>query len=743
LLLALASQAIADELDPIKPAPLTKDVTVVELDAAFEQMCVGGGGRFLIFSMPSIRQVAIFDTNAAKVVKSIPTSGNNVRIADGANSLILAFGDQQVISRWSLKTFERELAITMDFATGVASMAMGSASTGPLLIAKQGESTYGAVDKGLVFLDIDTLKPIPMAFPNVSIVTSQWSERTLITASAAGQLFVLSQSETVVLRYRGPSLGVTGGLRDPQSRLTGGLAFVGAKGRYIYSPLGIFSSDLSPVYQPMPRQTGVVRIPAIQGNYYLTVSWPVDGNIPPPPPIQLSLAGSPEQIVSIPGIDPFEDSDRPFLPSHMPSLARNLLLIPAAKLLVQVPMTRDKLVLRRFDIDEALDESGIDFLFVNSLASPETRPGASYEYAVDVKSKAGVTRFSLLSAPKGMTVSQTGIVSWKVPNVFDYSDVHVVLKVEDELEQQVLHSFRIATGGVQGTAPSEPAAPAELSSTVASEDRNPFKTVGDTQDFAQLPEITPVQLTGKNVKRIDFPATAEDIKLGGGGRYVILHFKSLRKLGVLDVSVGKIVGYIPVSGAQVGYAAGANRLIVVSSDLGIISRWNLVTQKRELTRPIAARGPLAHVLMGHALATHWPAPCSSPSPSAVITSAKLSVSIRNPCAPNRFSSRHPADSETEHGLRSQPRARRYASGSRRYRPVVCKRTSDKVTPIGDSINMNRSAASFRPPTATTSLRMRESSRASSCKSQRSVSFSTARQYMAAYTSALPPSEDRD
>ena len=45
---------------------------------------------------------------------------------------------------------------------------------------------------------------------------------------------------------------------------------------------------------------------------------------------------------------------------------RRIFLIPSAKVLITIPETNDRLVLHRFDLDAALDKSGVDYLFVMS-----------------------------------------------------------------------------------------------------------------------------------------------------------------------------------------------------------------------------------------------------------------------------------------------------------------------------------------------------------------------------------------
>ena len=56
-------------LPEIKPAKFDGEKTVVKLPSAFSQVVLGGGGRFLIFHLEQMRQLAIFDVSELKPVE--------------------------------------------------------------------------------------------------------------------------------------------------------------------------------------------------------------------------------------------------------------------------------------------------------------------------------------------------------------------------------------------------------------------------------------------------------------------------------------------------------------------------------------------------------------------------------------------------------------------------------------------------------------------------------------------------
>src|SRR5207248_2687147 len=110
------------------------------------------------------------------------------------------------LERWSLTTFEREKSIANPVGEPIKNMAMGSASSGPLVLHAP---TKGGPTLGISLYDPKTFKPCPETIepiqgqpfgikvdPNVSCVT----------ASADGRMIVLRGTfEFTLLSRRGSS----------------------------------------------------------------------------------------------------------------------------------------------------------------------------------------------------------------------------------------------------------------------------------------------------------------------------------------------------------------------------------------------------------------------------------------------------------------------------------------------------------------------------------------------------------
>ena len=118
--------------------------------------------------------------------------------------------------------------------------------------------------------------------------------------------------------------------------------------------------------------------------------------------------------------------------------------IPGAKLIITIPQTNDQLVLHRFDIEEALEKSGIDYLLVTSQPPLSAKKGAAFTYQVVAKAKKGGLKFRLESGPAGMVVSAAGELRWSVPAGTADKDVSIIVTVSDAAGQETFHTFSLA-----------------------------------------------------------------------------------------------------------------------------------------------------------------------------------------------------------------------------------------------------------------------------------------------------------
>jgi hypothetical protein len=111
-------------------------------------------------------------------------------------------------------------------------------------------------------------------------------------------------------------------------------------------------------------------------------------------------------------------------------------LVPAAHLLITIPPTSDRLVLRRLDVEAALDQMGGDYLIVAPPPALTASPSRTLEHVITARSRKGKITCTLVDGPEGMRVSPEGTVFWKVPLELSGRDLKAVVSVADASGQE-------------------------------------------------------------------------------------------------------------------------------------------------------------------------------------------------------------------------------------------------------------------------------------------------------------------
>lgn len=138
---------------------------------------------------------------------------------------------------------------------------------------------------------------------------------------------------------------------------------------------------------------------------------------------------------------------------------------------------------------------------------------------------------------------------------------------------------------------------ARLATEKAAEEARPLKL-----QLPPLPdsiEISPAPIEKETSYKL--PEPARSLRVGGGGRFLILHFSKARKLAVFDANEAKIVRDIAVPDENVLFAAGMTKLVVVLPGSKEIHRYNLLTGEREDSGTLSVpEGKIEDICMGHA-----------------------------------------------------------------------------------------------------------------------------------------------
>jgi hypothetical protein len=427
--------AAAEETpDGIRPPDLPADKVVRPLPAAVADLAVGGGGRYLVLDLPALRKLAVFDINEARIVKYLAVAEDGVKFAAGADKLFIV-SSSGTVERWALGTWQREASAVVRLGGSVRHASLGSAARGPALVSwgggdppHGGTSHLGLLDPASLQIDQLRLPQDPHQFQPLGV--------RHIRAAAAGDLFGLSyqhgQGATLRLKPKGEV--------DFHPVPCGQGALLPAPdGSIVYTPCGLFSRTGQAIGRVQQGEMSY-RLPACHGHYYLHLEMAGDRWVP-----TVYLRGDARPLLRLPQVEVALEPESPHGPQAS-GLAndRRILFIPHAKLLVTVPLTNDRLVLQRFDVEQALESSGIDYLLVTSQPPGTVKKGTTYTHRLVVKSKRGGVQCRLESGPPGMQVTPQGGITWPVPADHAAGEVDAVLCVRDRSGQELFQAIQIS-----------------------------------------------------------------------------------------------------------------------------------------------------------------------------------------------------------------------------------------------------------------------------------------------------------
>jgi hypothetical protein len=424
----------------IHPPALAKDKVEKLVPGTIANVSVGGGGRFLVLHLPKQRKLGIFDVNEARITHYLSVADDQVHFAAGQSKLLVVLGNQNILQRWDLITGKREVAVPFPLGGVIKTLALGSASEGPLLV--YWAVGTGALDRTSIdFLDIHTLNRLDLVKEGGGGGFHHcYRDFMHIRASAEGSVFGMWCTSHTPQGLN--SLTLTGKqLEAHYDHTSVGHVVPGPQGKTLYTGSGPYTVQL----KAMGNQRGLFCVPARHGRYYLSLTprdrGRIPGIAPKPPGLALHLAGETRPLLTL------ADIQAPVLDERWTrtdfTMDKRIHLIPQAKLLVIIPGTNDRLILHRFDVQEALEKSGLDYLLVVSAPRTSARRGTTYRYAVRVKSKQGGVTYRLESGPAGMKVSPGGLLTWTVPGDFANVEATVILSVKDRSGQEIFHTFRV------------------------------------------------------------------------------------------------------------------------------------------------------------------------------------------------------------------------------------------------------------------------------------------------------------
>jgi hypothetical protein len=177
---------------------------------------------------------------------------------------------------------------------------------------------------------------------------------------------------------------------------------------------------------------------------------------------------------------------------------------------------------------------------------------------------------------KGLSVSPTGEIKWDAPadearDVINFQ-VEVSGKTRKDLYFVTLHNSNAKAPGKIEPKPKDP----------KTDPKTP--TVAPGAKLVQEPPgrlpITPPDMKEPKID-VALPGPIRDACVGGGGRYLIFHCPTVRKIAIFDVTTLKVEKQITLATDEVLFAAGMEKLLVIYPDEKQVHRYSLASYKLE------------------------------------------------------------------------------------------------------------------------------------------------------------------
>jgi hypothetical protein len=440
------------------PAASPPEKVVRKLPGTITDVVAGGGGRYLFLVLKDIKKLAVFDANVANMARYLPLASDEVLVAAGSEKLVLVYPDQRLLQRWQLGTFEKELTKPLPFEGVIKAVALGSNSTGPMLVHWAVGS--GALDRAPIsFLDISTLSAITDlkagngagqpggTGTNSEVFVAHYSSYRDLThwrASADGRVFGAwctshTPSGLFLLTLQGKTV------RMSYEHESAGYVIPGPDCRMVYTGSGgLFTDQLKAVQRSRPDRWPL--LPSSDPNYYISVGVPPVDSVGPRrvggARCGIYIVGNGTPIFVTDPLDEMGAVAREQWATTDLTFDKRYHFLPPSKMLVTIPTSNDQVVVRQLDIMESLRKSGVDYLFVTSSPPRSASRGETLTYRLEALSSRGDPKFTLESGPDGMSLTPGGELRWLVPG--DYAGdnpLTVIISATDGSGQQTFHTF--------------------------------------------------------------------------------------------------------------------------------------------------------------------------------------------------------------------------------------------------------------------------------------------------------------
>lgn len=417
---------------PPAPKVAIQGIKKVKLPGNIGDVCFGGGGRYMICTLPNTKQAAVLDLPAARVARYISLTSSTATVGAGMRDIVAITPENNIATRYDLQTGARKLRKQLDSDHPIGVIGLGHASMGPALIG--GGDFYKSAAS---LLDIKSLKTVRIP-ANRTGRRLELSTKGGLRTSADGRTWGFHRwgvSPSGVFIYR----LMDNGIQVEYDHESAGFILPSPDGSYIYTCSGAYPARINGHDLPPPITRGIT-LPAVNGNMYLRITG-IDAGRGKKPRVTLHMQGSADPIATLPEAEQLmaKNNDRSHIWARVKlTLEKRIVLSPAFGVLALTGS--DSVDVMPFNLRAVLAKGGTDFLVVVSQPVTAATPGKLYRYKMAVLSKNGGVKLKLDAGPDGMKIDANGVLQWTPKNA-QRGQTQIVITVSDASGQEILHTF--------------------------------------------------------------------------------------------------------------------------------------------------------------------------------------------------------------------------------------------------------------------------------------------------------------
>lgn len=419
----------------------------IKLPGIASDVAVGENGRAILISMEEISKIAVFDNQTLKFRGFIPMAATPAVIAANLDLALIYYPAVDTLISYRLKDLKRIGSKKAPFDTNIIDMAGGHASRGPVatVVAADGgalKSRFGKLNPSTLQGEYLRWNAAERRHPFMSGTSNQLRMSAdgrivtnMKTSSSPNGYSVIIMSDPAVPFYEHTSAGVIAPSWD---------------GAYLYAGKRIYRRPYNKIAEFETPAFNIARlIPAYHPKFYMSVMQTTISRAREEDreyPCHVHLAGNSATLLEIEDAFEemkFETSDQ--YDRGRITVDKRYILNPYLGTLITLPKSNDTLFVRSCDIFDLIDNGALPSLFITNSPSP-AKKGSLYRFQLDAPAakKDGIS-FALESGPEGMSLSDTGAITWRVPMSQDQTEF-IIVKVSSNQGEQKLYTFAIAVG---------------------------------------------------------------------------------------------------------------------------------------------------------------------------------------------------------------------------------------------------------------------------------------------------------